>query len=419
MKILINNNSIKVREKNFYSNVLGHYESRQKLAHLRTFPIPSYPFFTCNMNNFEKYLFKNEVSFDYHLSGYGSTVEEASMSLMGESAERFAFVSQIKLYDTVFESYNEMKKLGHETIDYDYINIFSVGKIRLDKNQKINWIRMNALKLEAIKYIPAQLVIPNIADEIDNGIRYNLETVSTGTAAQENITEALRSAIYEILQLDSFNMWWYMGYRSRICNCTIEELFLKYNLYDRYDNFFKFYNITINDISFDKNIYVIAVEIESIVEYLPKYTVGLGAGHNLEQTIYRAILECMTIVEYNCNTCWIDEEKYLSVNKNSNFNNLDLNVIYYAKNGKPSMKYKNYLNWNNEKTKSLKEIIDFLPDDSYFYTITPPDFKSLNNEIVRVVVPEMLPMAIPQSPPINHPRYLHTPILNKVIHPLP
>ncbi len=419
MKLMKTSETIKTREKNFYSNFIGHYKSREKLAHLRTFPVPIYPFFTAEMNSFEKQLFKENVKFDYHLSGYGRTVEEANISLMGESTERFAFVSQLKQYKMHFSSYNELQKQNRNILDFEYINVFNTGDISLKKDDEINWVEMYNINNYKKKYIPAQLVMPNIANEIDNGLRYITETVSTGTASHENFELALESAILEILQLDSFNMWWYQGYESKELEIDYIELFKKYDLIDKYNNFFNYFTIKTHNISFDKAVYVIAVEIESKKDNIPKYTVGLGAGMDLEYTIYRSILECMTIVEYNFNIPWIDSKKYQEINTEYNFNDLDANVIFYSKYGKPNLKFRKYQHWNNSKVKNLSNLLTTLPQESYYSVITTPDFNGLNNETVRVIIPEYLPMAIPQMPPINHPKYKEHGMMNAIIHPLP
>lgn len=77
----------------------------------QTFPLPSFHYVTSQFSHFEKYIFPDSTKFSYHLSGYGTKFNEAFVSFLGESAERFSFVSQIPrlTHISIKASYNQMQ----------------------------------------------------------------------------------------------------------------------------------------------------------------------------------------------------------------------------------------------------------------------------------------------------------------------
>ncbi len=414
MEILNTKKTLNTRLKHFQSDFLGHFKNSSMQTHLISFPVLSFPYYTSNLNNFEHHIYGEKRKFSYHLSGYGSTYNESILALMGESVERYAFVSQIKYHKYKYGSYIEMCK--NTEIDFSYINIHNNNDAKINEKDEISWVEMINIHTLKKSYVPTQLVLPASYPTIDNK-KYILDTVSTGTAAHETFLKALECATYELLQLDSFNMWWYLGYEEKKININIKSLLDKRKIIDTSGEFYKNFHIIINDISFDKTIYVIAIEIISKKDYLPKYTVGISSGLDLENVIYRATMEALTVLEYSFNIPWFDSKQYMEVNKKSEFFDLDKNVIYYSKNGKPQLDKRKFNNWNKVKFKTLYDVINTLPKETFFLDITPIEFQGLNQKVVRVVSPSLLPMCLPAFPPKNHPRY-NGGIFNSIIHPL-
>ena len=69
---------------------------------------------------------------------------------------------------------------------------------------------------------------------------------------------------------------------------------------------------------------------------------------NLEQCIYRSLLECVTVLEYTMTEVWNNTTHFKNVTENIEnhpIDNLDDNVMYYAKYG---------LNFNMQKRKHLQ-----------------------------------------------------------------
>ncbi|MBC1780720.1 streptolysin associated protein SagD, partial [Listeria booriae] len=163
-----------------------------------------------------------------------------------------------------------------------------------------------------------------------------------------------------------FNLWWYGGFKGKEIEINIfQNVSYWFKKQVAVKNFLSKFNVRFSDISFDKAIYVVLCEIEvkDNKNNLPKYTVGVQGGYSLEKSIYRAFMECLTVLEYNMNVSWTDKEKFLSVTKQTLIiDNLDDNVIYYSKFGKPVLKNNlNQFEANTLKVDNLKLLLNELP----------------------------------------------------------
>lgn len=184
-----------------------------------------------------------------------------------------------------------------------------------------------------------------------------------------------------------------------------------------------YFNICFTDISYDKGIDIIVCEIFSRNNNLPAYTVGVQGGKNLEEVLYRGMMECLAVVEYNMNLPWMDQKKYMSIKKNKTaINNLDDNVTLYAKYGKPKQVQHEIDLYNNchiKKSHNVIEEVRKISKYAGYMVITLPDFEKLNLEVCRVSIPELLPLCLPSYPPYHHKRYKELGgIKNNVPHPL-
>ena len=134
-------------------------------------------------------------------------------------------------------------------------------------------------------------------------------------------------------------MWWYGGIEGKTISVNIaeklNEWFKRPSIVHKFlDNF----DVSFTDISFDKPIHVVVCEVKSKAKdlSLPKYVVGVQGDMNLEQCIYRSLLECVTVLEYTMTEVWNNTTHFKNVTENIEnhpIDNLDDNVMYYAKYG--------------------------------------------------------------------------------------
>lgn len=404
-------------------SLTGIWENNDFFVGDAPYPLPTLNYITSNLVNIQKNInLKDRII--YHLSGYGSNYNEAKLSFLGESAERYSFaLMPLTLNeDITVASYNQLvDKYGvNSVLPLEYINIFDKDSDMsfINGDDEIQWVKMNKLlNPEEVLFEPAQLVMFYHKSKKEK--TFNKSAVSTGTACNEHIESALENALIEYLQIDSVNLWWYGGHKGKKISVNLDELFRKYfNCSSR--EFEKFFTVKFTDISFDKGLWVIACEILS-ENKRPHYIMGVQGGFSKEQVIYRSFMETLTVMAYAMKMSWINTDFY-DFSKKAKIDNLDKNVAYYAIKGKPVLK-SNLKNLNyKKKVFSLRELINVNKEKlqwSAFSNITPIEFKNLNLEVVRIICPELLPVAMPDYPPKNHPRYKLTGgIINEFAHPM-
>lgn len=416
-------------------NVTGIWDKNNFFLGSSSFPIMKYHYLTANFVNFEKFISKDMTKISYHLSGYGINFNETLVSFLGESAERYTYslLPTILKDKVIFCSYNKIKYERKEDLvcELKYINSYysqSETDNYILPDDAIQWISMNSLIYPGKKvWMPLQLVTMYTESQFPNEKRYITSAVSTGTACHESMEQSVENALIEYLQIDSFNMWWYGGFEGEKLDIDIERnISLWFRKQIAVKNFLSKFKVTFTDITFDKAIFIVLCEIESKdkSEKIPRYTVGVQGGYSLENSIYRSFMECLTVLEYNMNISWTDKEKFLSITEKTQIiDNLDDNVIFYSKFGKPNLK-KNpkQAELKVEKSTSLKELIRDLPRLSKygaFLSITPSEFTDMNLEISRVILPELLSIHLPSYPPYYHIRYKELGgVINNLPHPI-
>lgn len=388
----------------------------------QTFPLPDFHYLTSQFSHFEKYVFPDSTKFSYHLSGYGTKFNEAFASFLGESAERFSFVSQMPrlAHISLRASYRQMQSdFPGKVCPLELINsYFPKGKAKnyIFQDDPLLWVPMISLRHPSEKvYLPLQQVCPDLeADEK----KFLPSAVSTGTASGETFSKALESACIEALQIDSFNLWWYAGFKGKEAELDLKEFF-KENMFHDTEDFLENFDINFLDISFDKGIYVVVCEIFGKNPGLPKYTVGVQGAVSLKKALYRSFMEAVTVLEFNMNISWIESEKYQDPIPKK-INNLEDNVMKYSRFGKgekPEHRFQiEFENYGKDPLENIRRISKW----GGCLEITGSEFEGLNLHTVRICIPELLPLPIPSFMPKFHKRYQWAGgIINSSPHPLP
>ena len=424
----------KYRESLIGGKITGIWNDDTSFVGNTSFPLPKFHYKTSNFNQFEKNAYEKPEELVYHLSGYGALFNESLTSFLGESAERYTYAGSVSIVNDrlIYDSYKLIKESLKENemiCPLKYINVFYNEDDKehfVNIDDQLTWIKLNSL-IDPVKsvFIPFQFFIPYNKEIFKNEKRLILSAVSTGTSSHESFRKSLESSLIEYFQIDSFNLWWYGGVKGEEINYDINNFFkILTNDQNYIDRFNKYFDIKFIDISFDKNIEVVVCEIFAKKSNVPKYTIGVQGGKDLRQVMYRAFMECITVLEYNFNIPWIDREKYRSIKSRiEKVTNLDDNVIWYSKFGKQNnVRHEktdcfkdNLAEKDNKIIKKLKELSEY----AGFLDITLPNFKGLNLNVTRVIIPELLPMCLPSYPQYHHPRFDEIGgIENNTIHPL-
>lgn len=428
MKIINDDNYLNIRMHQIGGHLSGIWDQNSFFIGDSPFPLPFIHYITATFTDIGSLIYGQSRKILYHLSGYGSNYQEAKLSFLGESSERYAFsMMPITLKNSIIKSsYNDLvAQVGENNVlPIEYINIFPTRYpvSILKRDMPIYWIKMNLL-LDPDKYIyqPLQLVMFNYGQNDDE--KLNISAVSTGTASHETIEQALENALIEYLQVDSYNLWWYGGHPGKELHVNIQELLDKY--FDNYPyDFLKNYEVKFSDISFDKHIYIVVCEIFGKGENKPSYTVGIQGSYTLERAIYRGFMETLTEMSYSINMGWTNPDILKEASQQiGKMDNLDINVAYYALNHKPKLNVNDkYILNDKRKAKNLRELISLNNDIlkwATFVNITPHEFDNLNLNIIRIVAPNLLPVCMPSYPPTLHPRYQETGgVVNLYEHPM-
>lgn len=419
-----------IRRKALGGRVSSIWKEDSIFVGARSHPVLDFTYLTSNFSDFEKNVFEQKQKMIYHLSGYGVKFNEAFASYMGESVERFTFASFYNIVKESVEraSFKEMcEKYGKDKIcEPELINSYFNEQNKeeyVTEEDKLQWIGMNSLiNLGEKVYIPLQFVVSNNGEIYADEKPFMTSAVSTGTACHEEMKKAFENAVIEYLQIDSFNLWWYGGIKGRKVEIDFESFLIKYFQHkDKVRIFLENFRVEFTDISFDKDIDIVVCEIFAKKNNLPKYTVGVQGGKCIEKVIYRGLMEALAVLEYNMNLPWMDYEKYKEITKKSvKINNLDDNVTLYAKYGKPqTVKHEVELYKNTKKKYNVLKNIQKISKYAGYLVITSPEFEFMNLEVVRVCIPELLPLCLPSYPPYYHKRYREVGgIKNNVPHPL-
>ncbi len=421
-----------LRRKRIGGQVTSIWKGNNLFLGSRSFPVLDFTYITSDFSDFEKNVFEQKQKMIYHLSGYGITYNEAFASYIGESSERYTFASFYNVLKNfvIKDSYWGMcRKFGADQVcDLRLINSYfgeKDTKNYVTADDVIQWVEMNSLcRIGEKVYLPLQFIVTNNGDIYKNEKPFMTSAVSTGTASQEDVIKSLENAIIEYLQIDSFNLWWYGGVKGKPVELDMVSFLSKYfHGSIQVKEFLDAFHVQFTDISFDKGIDIIVCELFARKDYLPRYTIGVQGGRSKEKVLYRGLMECLAVLEYNMNLPWMDQKQYTAVKPyETRINNLDNNVILYAKYGKPAIVKHDkdiYGACLQPKDYDVISAVKRMSRYAGCLWITLPEFEHMNLEVCRISIPELLPMCLPSFPPYYHKRYeLTGGIQNNVPHPL-
>lgn len=373
---------------------------------------------TADFPNYMRELGK-EHNFSYHLSGYGVNREEALIRLIGEATERFSAIYSSGFLDKniIFKSINQLEETLEEHTDINLINVFpDNGNSFIEKilpTDVIGWYKALNLLTGKFTYVPAQMFFLDYNDKNHNEKRYTL-SFSTGTATHTDFEKAIINALVEYLQIDSFILSWYtdlLKFPKVTLDKKMTEFLSSVNLLS--DDF----DYLILDLSMDKPLNIFGVFI--ISDSYPYITFGVQGGFEPYHTLYRGIMEALTIRQYAFSAPLYDEKNYLSSqNEDESFLNLDTNVLYWASDIDLEQRLHYIYNkiegekciseYINNEQNSLEIMVDYLKKHGMtpsIVDITSPEVDVTALCTVRILIPELLPMCLPSKPISEHPRF--------------
>ncbi len=409
---------------------------------------------TGNMPKYHKSVLERLSSdVQYHIIGYGKFYEESLIKYCGESIERYSSIVAPKLVDdeVVYATYKEMLKVG-KVMPLKYIDVFTkeqLGKIstylkdfsseKITEDDVVGWIKCPSLlnKDEEI-WVPASMMFVGYEVNLEKNEKQYIQGFSTGTASHIDFKKALINAIVEYLQIDSFIISWHTNRKCRKIN--IDDEVIKEELEKMGLGEDSIYEIIPLEMTLpDNNVPTFGTFIRRKDEKLPYILFGLQGDFDIRNGVYRSIMEGISISHSGYFNTIYNRQTVEMIAKNDDieFLDLDSNVLYYSIPNK--IKEKNDLIESfigEEVNLSDIETIDNLDVDSQiknlikqvkqiseyaiYKDITPVEAREKGWYTVRVLIPEILEMCIPEFPFKDHPRMKkYGGVVNEYPHPMP
>jgi thiazole/oxazole-forming peptide maturase SagD family component len=406
---------------------------------------------TATMPRYHRLIMDNpRLDVQYHLAGYGLYNEEALVKLMGESVERYAAMTAVRLFGEEFR-YASRRELSAEgpCLPLEYLGIFSPGQQatlagRLHRycdrppteDDVIAWVRCPSLVRPGEQvWVPTQLFFLGFTRHPQHQDLLFTPSFSTGTAAHISLEKALRNALIEAVQIDAFILNWYTD--SPAPEVVVDDADLQRQLAALQLGPDSDYRPQVSYLTRPElPLPTLGVFLERKVPALPQLSFGVQGDADPKYALLRGALESAAILSLGVHTTIFDTATvHASVNE-SPYLDLDTNVLYYASpqdaevkrrvvdgRFRGSVKLSEIPRLGESDEQALPELLRMVASVSpwaSYLDITPPELADTEWKVVRVLIPELLSMCLPGLPPKAHPRMVrHGGVINEFPHPLP
>ncbi|MBQ9239008.1 MAG: YcaO-like family protein [Treponema sp.] len=386
--------------------------------------------------DYHKVMFRSDTQATYHIAGYGQSNEEALTRVMGETIERYSFMSSYHVLKDalVHASYAELRETA---LPLSLINVTKDDDAYFkhrDESTPLLWLQLYNYCTARAVYYPFCLIgnEPSTTQMV-------FPAMSTGTATHVSLEHALLNAMVEQLQIHAFMTAWY-GMRalpvvnwepfiSKALRTVIEKTFTAHS-----------FEIIVLDCSIaecDFKNYITILKNKN--GQYPYCAIGVQGGFVAEEVLLRSMMEAAAI--------YVNLQQF-SVFKESLIQSFTQDTILKQYNlDAPFLYWSNYNDYAQKETilnalcdyshrtdftigpqytitEQLKKIIDFYQSSLHFFSvleITPPEVTAYGYRTVRVIAPELVPMNFPALTYDNHPAFLRQGGIRNghFTHPLP
>ncbi len=383
----------------------------------------------------------------YHLSGYGLYQEEAMIKMMGESVERYGAMVAIRLFDQDFR-YAARRELAQEgeCLPLEYLGILDPAQQALlasklhrytdrppTEDDVIAWVKCPSLTRPGEDlWVPAQLFFLGFTTSAEHGDRLFTPSFSTGTAAHVSLENALRNALIEAVQIDSFILNWYTPHPAPQVVVDDEDalrVLAEMRLGPGSDYRVRPIYLTRPDLPLP----TIGVYMDRKTDVLPMLTFGVQGDADPRAAVLRGAMESAAILGLGMYSAIFDTAAVHAATNTSPYLDLDSNVLFYAspqdadrkraivdQRFSGSVKMSEIPALAGDTLESLIAMVAGVSQWATYLDITPPELAGTDWKVVRVLIPELLSMCLPGLPPKAHPRMLaHGGVTDEHPHPLP
>lgn len=343
--------------------------------------------------------------FEGRSSGCAFTQTDAFLSTIGETVERYS-PTYYNLNDFVFNSYNNLQELAihpdefalyHER-QFEYYKSQNYKIKKFQEDTEIYWARCLDLTNKKEVLCPCTYIyLPWSSDK--NPIMFG---ASTGLAAHTNYYKAVLTALFEVIERDSFVITWHNKITNRKIKISPEiSKYIKSVFPNNYEwHFF--------DITYDLGIPSVFSICLGKAEYGNFIIVSTATRYTIGEAIKKVILETAQSVPYyrylhSKRKDWIpdlDFNKLMNFEDHSLFYNRRPEYLYVFDDWRNAPERINVDFDGNSQQTAVKEQINsiLLKLKSKEYNVlikdlTTPDVNQAGFFCVRIVVPQLLPMS--------------------------
>lgn len=358
--------------------------------------------------------------------GSGLTQRAAFMSAIGEAAERYS----LYLPDTSRSIEATYQDLADESqvIPTKYLSIYDPSAIEptrltpFETTRPTTWYpTINLLSGEQL-FVPAQFVwLGGLSTE---DLFY--PTTSNGAACGTSAFHALRGGLTEYIERDAMMRAWY----SQTPTHPIDTESLP-NISDLISQRFStdMFELRCFEVPSPIGIPAVGCAIVNLQDQLPKVAIG-GAFALDRTTAYQsALIEAAQTWAYvkdlaaaGIDAASIDASHIYDLTDNLRYYSLPTNYPKLKTFLGPGPPQASQLSDNSmDDETAVRSLLDFCRKADatpLAIDVTPPDIRDVGFTVVRVIIPELVPLALPSLPPTRHPAFDGT-SLTSTPHPYP
>jgi thiazole/oxazole-forming peptide maturase SagD family component len=360
--------------------------------------------------------------------GGGTTTKRTTVTTLCEFLERYSMYWPLE--QTVTESHAELEQDGKRVPDMKYFRVWREDDLQdagfeiLQAETEIEWIAGVDLRSGETVHVPAELIM--FASRFDDARHFPSST--NGTACGSSLQQATLNALYERIERDAIMSTWYERRTPERIDVSDHPEFGQYRdlLTTAHSR------IELLRLPTPTDVAVIASAWVDERCRTPKFLLFGGAHYTLDGAIRAALDETaegviqtkFRLAEGRVTpAAEIDIDRVYNLIDNvdyymhpSNFDTvgqlLDGNAIDHASRRETAP---------GDSEAELRATLDALPTATHLtpvaVDITSPDVRELGMYVVAVIVPELVDMALPGVPPVDHPNLTEIRTTNG--HPFP
>lgn len=342
-----------------------------------------------------------EISEEQYGGSLSLTHNIARVKALGEAVERYC--SEQISEKAIEESY---KNLNQNAVDpgifINYDKTFLHGRkeeyIKRIRKKRIKWVEGVHVNTNQRILIPAQLVYSPYDFSQEPLIR---TPISTGAATALTKEEAIERGIFEIIERDSFILYWLSKKQPPQINLdsqnklkSLKDYFNRYHL-----------DLKVYDITTDLGIPSILALVLDRTELGPSVSSGLKSGRDPLNVTIGAILEAQQVRGWIRFSYLRDQQPII----NSKDQIIDLKTrgyFWYPKQREKCLEF-----MLNGKTKDLSGIKRFNPNlinylidhkmDIFCVDITTKPIKKGGIYVIKTIIPQMHPLSLDEDMPYS------------------